>query len=607
MGIKNGEQTDIEKKCVIFGASVSGEEAYNVLKGCCDIICFSDNDSKKWGERLCDMDIISPNDIKSDWEVIIASHHYAAIGIQLAEAGIRNIKVFVPNIHKLYDYDSNRVLFDKCIYDSEKVEIMKTDFMVNYTCIENADKNSGNKSIKIEDVKQHDKNYSNREKKKKVLFCAYLFPPLGSSGVQRSVKFAKYLGEFGYEPIVLTVGNNRFGLKTDYEMLKEIKGIQVIRIDDSFILPELLSEREQQEIINLYEGIVQSEEWLNEYKRIVENPKERWKLIPDEKICWVNECLKVIEKKIDLSSIDIVYTTGAPFSVYILGYYIKMKYNIKWVQDYRDPWANNQHYIENFYRHMSSTIDLQRHLERGLTQMADAIIVMADGMRKQFEDMYELSNVKIHTITNGYDSEDFKDISVKEESCEKFTLCHNGAVYIDRNPIGLINTINNMIENKEVDKEKIQLKFNGEIEEKWHRAIDAADIYHIVKYNGYMEHLKSIKSAMSSNMLILFGTVGEGALILYTGKIFEYLNMRRPIIAFSSKDGVIDKLLEHTKTGKNFEYDDYVGIKNYIKEVYESWKIGVETIVPDMAEVEKYSRRSLTKKLADVFDGLLCS
>lgn len=594
------ESKEKKQNCIIFGASVSGEKAYAALKDNYNIIGFSDNNSKKWNELFLERKVFSPAELagEEEIEIIIASHHYAAIGTQLIEAGIKKIKVFIPDVKEgdnisygLYEYNGSNTLFKSCTYNSENISRIKKDFKYNYEDLDNY--------VALGNLNEK------RQIKKKVLFCAYIFPPLGGSGVQRSLKFVKYLRKFGYEPVVLTVGNNRFGFKTDYNMLEEIKGIEIIRIDDNFLLPELLSERQQQEIINLYEGIVESQEWFDEYLKIANDNKERWKLIPDEKICWVNECLKKIETKVNLNDIDIVFTTGEPFSVYILGYYIKLKYGIKWVQDYRDPWVNNQYYIDNFYRHMSSTIELQQQMERKLTKAADAIIVMAEAMRKQFSDTYGLPMEKIHTITNGYDEADFKDKNVTYELGEKFALCHNGAVYIDRNPISLIKTINNMIKKGDIDKEKIEIVFNGEVEEKWEKTIDEEDVYHIVKYNGYMEHSKSIQIAMNSYTLILFGTVGEGAQVVYTGKIFEYLKMGNPIIAFSSKGGVIDKLLDKTQTGKNFEYDDYNGIENYLKENYEAWKKGVKRFNPDSDEIKKYSREHLTKKLAEIFDWLL--
>ena len=594
------ESKEKKQNCIIFGASVSGEKAYAALKDNYNIIGFSDNNSKKWNELFLERKVFSPAELagEEEIEIIIASHHYAAIGTQLIEAGIKKIKVFIPDVKEgdnisygLYEYNGSNTLFKSCTYNSENISRIKKDFKYNYEDLDNF--------VSLGYLNEK------RQIKKKVLFCAYIFPPLGGSGVQRSLKFVKYLRKFGYEPVVLTVGNNRFGFKTDYNMLEEIKGIEIIRIDDNFLLPELLSERQQQEIINLYEGIVESQECFDEYLKIANDNKERWKLIPDEKICWVNECLKKIETKVNLNDIDIVFTTGEPFSVYILGYYIKLKYGIKWVQDYRDPWVNNQYYIDNFYRHMSSTIELQQQMERKLTKAADAIIVMAEAMRKQFSDTYGLPMEKIHTITNGYDEADFKDKNVTYELGEKFALCHNGAVYIDRNPISLIKTINNMIKKGDIDKEKIEIVFNGEVEEKWEKTIDEEDVYHIVKYNGYMEHSKSIQIAMNSYTLILFGTVGEGAQVVYTGKIFEYLKMGNPIISFSSKGGVIDKLLDKTQTGKNFEYDDYNGIENYLKENYEAWKKGVKRFNPDSDEIKKYSREHLTKKLAEIFDWLL--
>lgn len=580
-----------KKKCIIFGASEGGRKAFNTLVRNYDVIGFSDNSEQKWDTEFCGRKVLKPLDLAEyqDCEIIIASVYYAAIHIQLREMGMKHISVYYrlgnpmdkkEERYKLYKLSDGR-LFEKCVSDEKLWKKISEDFSLNYT---------GNGYSRNTDIKCTGR--------KNVLFCAYIFPPLGGSGVQRSLKFVKYLRKFGYEPTVLTVGMSDKRIMADDTLLNEIPDdIKIIRVDCNDYLPEALSDDKQKEIFNLYGGVVQSGAWMEEYLRRIE--KHNVKIFPDNRIIWVNECLRNIESLIDLKKVDIVFTTGNPFSTYLLGYYIKQKYNVKWVQDYRDPWATNEYYIKNYYKDWKRTIDLQQILEKCLTCNADAIVTVGKHFMKEYVSEYGISAEKIYAITNGYDEEDFQGIENRGRS-KKFTLCYNGTLYLERNPAKLLTIINELIDEKKIDIDAIQWIFNGDIEKRWKQAIEQTDRYGIVKYNGYLSHSESIQSAINSDMLVLFGTsVG------YTGKVFEYIRMKRPILSMSPATGVLDELLEDTKTGKNFVYDDREKIKEYLLKFYRQWTKGEEIFSVDDNTIQKFSREYGTQLLARIFDTVL--
>lgn len=589
----------MKKKVIIFGASLYGEIAYNVLKGKYEIIGFADNDPKKWGNTFNGKKVFSPKELiaMENLEIIIASQYYSAISIQLFNMGLKEIKVFYycgnPQLDTVYDkgYElypvSNKKMFEDCVYDKEKIGKIKKNFSENYNLSQSSEK------IELKETNR-----------KRVLFCAYIFPPLGGAGVQRSLKFVKYLRKFGYEPIVLTVGKHSNQTGEDYTLLDEVEDVQIIRIDLEKFLPEALSKEEQQEIFNLYAGIIQSEEWLNTYSEIINNGNNL-KLIPDNQICWVNDCLRQIEEKVNLSEIDIVFTTGQPFSAFILGYYLKNKYRMKWVQDYRDPWGSNDFYIKNYYQNDTYTMKLQQQLEKVLVSASDAIIVVAKGLINEFAEKYRVDKNKIIEITNGYDEDDFKSIVVPEVQNSKFTLCYNGSLYGDRTPLNLLKALNNLIEKDYVKKDSVIWTFNGTIENRWKRELEENDKYNIIRYTGYLDHLQSIKKAMKADVLLFFGLEGKGAEIGYSGKIFEYIRMQKPILAFSGNGGVVDEMLIETKTGVNFEYEDIENIEKHILELYRNWKNDKNDFSPDSSKIQKYSRENITKMLSEVFDKLL--
>lgn len=587
-------------KSIIFGASKSGSVAYELLQEKYEIVGFSDNNSKKWGTLFCEKVVYSPNELMEmkDVEIIIASVYYASIYEQLRNIGLEKLSVFyflgdasVRNDKKeyiLYQLPEQR-LFENCVYDEKMVQLLEKDFSNNY-----------HEVIETENRISWNKTYSG----KKVLFCAYIFPPLGGSGVQRSLKFVKYLREFGYEPIILTVGKDDKKIVRDNSLLDEIPDdLTIIRIDmPDVFLPELLSQTEQQEILNLYSGVVKSPEWIEEYLEIVGSKDSR--LIPDNRIVWVNECLKHIEQKLDLSQIDLVFTTGYPYSTFFVGYYLKKKYGIKWVQDYRDPWTSNEFYLENYYQGQRISMHLQKELEKQFVTFSDAIAVIAESTIREYKEEFNIDTSKILEITNGYDEDDFQNIRIVHEKNQKFTLCHNGCLYGDRNPETVIMAVNDLIAEKRIKEDGIRIIFNGTVDDNWKQLLDKKDSYKLIQYNGYLSHMESIISASNSDLLLLFGLKGAGSQLGYSGKLFEYLRMKKPILSYSEKGGILDRVLDKAKAGKNFDYNDLESTKWYIEEMYIRWKENKKIIVNDTV-IEKYSRRSTTKRLADVFTAVL--
>lgn len=595
--MQNADKEDI----IIFGASGGGSTAYELLNQDYNIKGFSDNDAKKWDKLYLGKPVIKPDTLleMKNIIIIIASEYYFAINRQLREMGLSNIKVFVDrsmdknqsckDAYVLCEIPKEH-LFETCSIDWEKVNKIKNDFSKNYYV-------NNRKSI-TERVLPKDNRL------KKVLFCSYLFPPIGGAGIQRSLKFVKYLRRYGYDPVVLTVDPNSYFGNKDKTMLDEIEDdISIIQVNGDVSLCEAIPKNEQQEIINLYAGIFESQDVTESYMKAA--GQLTFPLLPpDKSMCWVNRCLSCIEDKLDLSKIDLIYTTGNPFATYILGYYIKNKYNIPWIQDYRDSWCTNKYYIENLYTSKwRQTLVWQEKLEEGLVKRSDAIVTIGDEA-DEYVEKYGVDKSKFFDIKNGYDEDDFKNIHILDKKNQKFTLCHNGEIYIGRNPIYLMRIINDIIDNGKIDKDTIQWIFNGDIEQRYKELLDKEDKYKIIKYNGYLKHGKSIETAMNSDVLVLFGEQGEGAKVVYTGKVFEYLRMKKPILCFSS-EGVLNELLSETRTGEVFEYDDYSGAEKYLVHLYEKWKLGEVGTDPDEYEIEKYSRENETKQLAQIFDNLL--
>lgn len=591
------------KMIIIFGASILGEIAYYVLRSKYEIIAFSDNDAAKHGKIMCDLPIYSPTEIVKfkDIEVIIASRYHMNIGQQLKELGVINVKVFLykgeavladeyREGYRLVPYNMDN-FFKNVKVERDKIESIHKDFAINY---ENAGiMNRNNMS----------------DKSKKILFCAYFFPPLGLGGTQRSLKFVKYLRMFGYEPIVVTVGKDAAHYKRDNSMLEELpEGIEILRFDDEFESIVDLNGKDQQQIFNLYAGTGVGDEWLNKYRDIVMGKDVdyfREVLIPDNNIYWVNNVLKHIENRVSMSEIELIYTTGSPFSSYFLGYYIKQKYNIPWIADYRDPWTSSETQVKYRHKYSERTAVLIKEMEKLLIRSSDSIITVNDDIADGIEKKMKADRKKISVITNGFDEEDF--CQIEPEEVKEFTLCYNGQIYNkdDRfneknNYTIVLKAINRLIEEGKIEEGKIRWVLSGNIDESVKKILKNIDCYKVVYFNGYLEHRESLKVAMSSNILVHFGFCYDDYIGRNGGaKIYEYFRMMKPILALSKAS---EEIIEEMECGKNFDYADEEGIGEYILSEYINWSQGNKRVITNEKKIIRYERKNLTKQLAAIFD-----
>lgn len=597
------------ERVIIFGASRYGEVAFNVLKDKYEIIGFSDNNQGKWGTEFCNRNIIQPDMLKeyTNSTVVIASQYYAEIARQLQVLGLKSIYIFFYSRMGEQSYTAPYKLirpikvnkYLKITLDDMKIEDIKRDFLTNYSGKEN-------NSYKKIDLKN--------STKRKVLIVAYIFPPIGGGGVQRTLKFAKYLRGLGWEPIVLTVGE-KFELfaPEDNSLLGEIPDdMNIIRINHRLFNSEELNQEEIQQLVNLYSGIVQSKELMQVYLEHIKanNAEKRGEiLLPDINAGWVNDVLKHIEQIIELRDIDVVYTTGMPFSDHFIGYYIKLKYNIPWVADFRDHWTikakdDVDNYAQAFFVNREIVYKIADEMEKNIVEKADKITTITPTHKEDFIEVFKLPQDKVKMITNGYDEEDFKDIFLQNKDNKKFTICYNGEVYLNRNPIILIQIINRLIEAKQIQKDRIQVVFNGIIRQPTKDRLLEADKYEIVILNGYRCHKESLAISMQANLLLLIPG-GTRCKYAYTGKVFEYLRMRIPILCFSPKGSILEELLIRTEAGVSIEYDEETEIKKYVKKMYEKWTKGENEFRSNTIEVEKYERKYLTKQLSKVFDSIV--
>lgn len=587
------------KKAIVFGASRLGEIAYNVLKDKYEICYFSDNDVNKVGKKFCDVEVINPKVLIDypNFNIIIASMYYGPISVQLKNYGINDIYIFFYIDPSDITYKKAYCLEKACDIDNYKnIKIdrkFKKEYRNEFSLIYGKD----NSNVK-------NKNHINH--KKRVLIISYIFPPIGGPGVQRTLKFVRYLNKYGWKPIIITCGRNFFQDGEDKTLVDEIPNdMQIIRIDDEYFNSERLSKSQIQQIVNLLYGLIDSDELMNEFVNYIKvnncmNRKEI--LTPDTCISWVNSVMEKIEQVIDFNNIDMIYTTSAPCSSHIAGYYLKNKYNyIPWVADFRDEWTYNPYSNrdENDIR-----FEFERELEKSILNCADRVVTVTPMAVENYICNFKIPKEKVVNITNGFDEEDFYFMSNKKEYNDKFTIISNGSFYLEITPYSFITAVNELLRECKIKKEELDIEFVGKVQSEIQTKINELDIYNLVKIKSYVPHIESLINANKANLLLLVVGNDEKVKRVYTGKIFEYLRLKKDILALSPQGSVIEGLLNETKCGKNFEYNDISGMKKYILDCYNLWKENKTYNEFDDSKIQKYNRQALTGDLVNVFESL---
>ena len=415
----------------------------------------------------------------------------------------------------------------------------------------------------------------------KVLIVTYYWPPSGGSGVQRWLKFVKYLQEFGIEPIVFTVDDPKYPIQ-DSTLKSEIpKGITVLKqpIWEPNNLLNFFKKNKTQE----------SAGFLNP------NPSFTGKVlqyiranyfIPDARKFWVKPSISFLEKYLADNKVDAIITTGPPHSLHLIGLALKNKLNIKWVSDFRDPWTEIDYFEQLPLTKKAKK--LHAGLEEKVLRNSDAVLVIGKTMKEKFQ---QFSN-SIHVLTNGYDTKE-KEPETKLDS--RFTITHIGLMNADRNPYSFWKAIHEIcLENANFAKD-YQIQLVGKVALEVIELIKKNQLKNIVE-TGYLSHEKVKEYQSKSQVLLLAVNKVKSAKGIITGKIFEYLKANRPILAIGPEDGDLAEIIQETNSGCVIDFDNVEAIKTELKKMYASYKNDSLTIVSK--NIEQYHRKNLTQRLS---------
>lgn len=424
---------------------------------------------------------------------------------------------------------------------------------------------------------------------KKVLFIAYYFPPLGLSGVQRTFKFVKYLSRFNWRPTILTISPGGYFAK-DYGMLKEIEDqdISIVRVG---------SKLEPTQIFKKKDAI----EMPHEFVRKFSSRLSQFFLLPDNKIGWKKKAVEAGSKLLENEKFDAIFSTAPPYTDFLIGEELKKKFNLPYVIDYRDSWMDNPY---NFYPTPLHRSIVSR-MERRVLHSSDHIITINRRIKELLLIRYKfLKYTDITIIPQGFDPEDF-DIPENETlpRVKKFRITYSGTFIDKRTPKYFLRAVAKLLKENPEIRHNFEACFVGNFRKENEKIVDKLNLRDVVNIVGYVEHKECIKYLVTSDVLWMMIGEGKGEDMMSTGKLFEYIGAKKPILG-CVPDGIAKNTILESKSGFVVNPYDVNGIAKLLLDLFYRWKGGTLP-QPDDDFVNKYNRINLTCDLSKVFELLI--
>ncbi|MFM7079637.1 MAG: glycosyltransferase, partial [Bacteroidota bacterium] len=417
----------------------------------------------------------------------------------------------------------------------------------------------------------------------------------GGAGVQRWLKFVKYLHCFGWTPVIYTPSNGEMPV-IDESLLHDVPtDTQVIRrpIWEPYSLYKKFIGAKKEEKINT--GFLSEKGRTGITQRI--SVWLRGNLfIPDARRFWINPSIKFLNRWLEQNPVDVIVSSGPPHSMHLIAKGVSDANGIPWLADFRDPWTNIDYYRE---LKLSGWADRLHHkMEREVITGADKVVVVGNDMKSEFFGKYGVEPI---VITNGFDVDDFKNI--QPLSTLGFVVSHVGTLVPSRNPEQLWRALGDLVKENTAFASEFKLRLIGKVDFAVKQSIQKAGLSDHVEYIDYVSHSQVPVYLKSASLLLLVLNDAPNAKGILTGKMFEYLASGRKILCVGPVDGDAATIIDETRSGKTCSFVDYEGIKRMVSEQFENFKSGKD--LEQVGGQEKYSRKSLTGDLCQVLNSMI--
>ncbi len=431
---------------------------------------------------------------------------------------------------------------------------------------------------------------------RKVLIITYYWPPSGGAGVQRWLKFVKYLREFGWEPVIYTPSNPGFPVIDDTLARDIPEGIEVLMtpIWEPYEFYKKMTGKKSNEYLNTGLSIPKKSPGLVEKLSV-------WirgnLFIPDARKFWINPSVRYLTKYLEDHQVNAIVSTGPPHSMHLIALKIKARLNIPWLADFRDPWTDIDYYKD---LKISPFAD-RRHkkLELMTVKSCSAMVVVSREMQKNYE---KLGGANVHVITNGFDPADMVVDEVNRDA--GFSISHIGTLPPGINLKGLWQILSELCDTVPNFRNNLEIKLVGKVTSEVIDNLSEFNLSDNLVLIDYVPHDKVATLLKQTAVpLLAINKDSPNAKGILTGKFFEYLASGRPILTIGPTDGDLAMIIEDAAAGYIAQYDDLEAIKKNVLELYDNYLHNTLTINPK--GIEKYTRQNLTANLAAVLDRMV--
>jgi len=430
---------------------------------------------------------------------------------------------------------------------------------------------------------------------KRVLFVSYYFPPSGGAGVQRVLKFVKYLPALGWQPAVLTVEESADFPARDEALFAEVPPeAEIIRtpIFEPYNAYRKLTGRDASQptdMASLENHRASAKERLAEWVRCTF-------FIPDARCFWKGPAVRAGLRYIRHAKPDVIVSSGPPYTCHLIGRALHRKTGIPWVADFRDSWVD---WVSSPHRWaLPRAVDLA--LEGGVLRDADCVLTVSDGVREDLLSRHsQVGDGHFRLLPNGYDAADF-DIVATAAPTDRFTLTYTGSLYGRRNPLTLLDALDRLLVASPALKDRLRLRFVGRVDGQFLEAFRRFPA--LIEHVPYVTHTESIAYLLNSSASLLIIDDTPAMRGILTGKLYEYLGAERPILALAP-EGEAASLIRSLKAGTVAHPDNVEAVAAALKAMIDAWEAGTLK-GPEGSTVQPFTRQNQAGQLAGILEHI---
>ena len=433
---------------------------------------------------------------------------------------------------------------------------------------------------------------------KRVLIISYYWPPTGGSGVQRWVKFAKYLPSEGWQPVIYTPENPE-QLAVDTSLEQEIPAeVEVLktRIVEPYELYKkfLKKSGHSSEAVEVNPVNAQNKSFAQKAAMWIRGNFFR----PDPRCLWIGPSVKFLKEYLKEHPVDLIVSTGPPQSMHLIGRRLARETGLPWIADFRDPWTKIF-----YFKHLSMTRATERwhkKMEKKVLDDASVVVAVSPLVQQEFQAM---TQTPVELITNGFDECDFEQSRCVEADGgpdKDFIITHTGLFAADGNPTTLWKVLSEKCIRNEDFRKAIKINLVGKTDEAILESIKAEGLGGALTDMGYQPHAVAVQEQRKASLLILPLRKEPEYKAVLPGKLFEYLASWRPVLGIGQPDGAMSMVLNSTKTGVVLDWEDKGSLDRFIELCWQNHLKGKLTV--EDADISQFTRRNLTRRMAELFD-----